>query len=353
MSVRKTLKALWSPRNVRVLASLLLGGGAGWFIGTAYAHDPGLYAADFTGVWRAAGALVAGIDPYRSIPAGAPYPLGPLAYPLQAAVAALPLASLTAAAAAGMFVGFGTFALALAILTGPAYRLLIFASPTFLVAIALVQWSPLLTAAGMIAPFGVFAACKPNLGLALFARRPTWWIVGGGAVLTSVAFLLVPTWLGDWLGGVRGMSYYKAPIAVQGGALLALAALRWRDQDARFLLALSLVPSNLILYDQLPLFLVARSRRDYALLVMGAWLSRIVTRFSVPEWLNDEIVRQTYMRAPVIAFLFLPALHMVLSRPNPNGQPDFVDRVLNRPITLGRRRRAATQGSHAATPASE
>jgi hypothetical protein len=353
MSVRSAIEALWSPRNVRVLASVLLGGGVGWFIGTAYTRDPSLYAADFTGVWRAAGALLAGIDPYRSIPEGAPYPLGPLAYPLQAAVAALPLAPLTAAAAAGVFVGFGTFALAFAIMNGPAYRLLIFASPTFLVSIALVQWSPLLTAAGMVAPFGVFAACKPNLGLALFARRPSWWIVGGGAVLTALAFVLVPTWLGDWLGGVREMSYYKAPIAVTGGAILALAALRWRDPDARLLLALSVVPSNLILYDQLPLFLVARSRRDYLILVAGGWLSRELTRFVIPEWLDDVIVRQTYMRAPVVACLFLPALYMVLSRPNPDGQPDFVDRVLNRPITLGRRRREEMEGSHAATPASE
>jgi hypothetical protein len=157
-------------------------------------------------------------------------------------------------------------------------------------------------------------------------------MIGGGAVLLVISFLLEPSWFSDWTHGVTGMSYYKAPIAVKGGFILALAVLRWRDPDARLLLVLSLVPSNLILYDQLPLFLVSRRKRDTVLLFVGSWIVPIVTRMTLPEWVDQEIVRQTFMRAPVVAFLFLPALYIVLSRPSPTGEPDIVDRVLNRSL---------------------
>jgi hypothetical protein len=266
------------------------------------------------------------------MPPALDYPLGPLAYPLPAALVALPLGLLPPHAAAGVFVGIGMGALAFAVLEGPRYRLLVFASPPLVMAISLVQWSPLLTAAGMIAPLGFFAACKPNLGLALIARRPTWWIVAGGLILGAISFVLVPTWLVDWLGGIRGMGYYKAPVAVPGGLLLLLAALRWRDPDARFLVALSLIPTNLILYDQLPLFLLARTRREMFILFAGSWLAPIVSKIITPTGIHDEAFGQTFMRAPIVALLFLPALYIVLSRPSASGSSDVVDRVFNQRI---------------------
>jgi hypothetical protein len=320
----------------RILWSAIIGLASGMLVGVAFSLSPQLYAGDFTGVWRAAGQLASGIDPYRFETQGLPYPLGPLAYPLTAAIAVFPLGQLPAWVAAGVFVGSSVAALAYVALGGPPFRILILGTPCFVMAISLVQWSPLLTAAGVLAPLGVFAACKPNLGIALFARRPTWWIVGGGAALLAISFILVPTWLTEWLGGVGRMSYYQSPVTVPGGALLALAALRWRDPDARLLLALSVIPSNLILYDQLPLFLVARTRRDVFLLFAGSWLAPIVGAAVVPAWVTDDIAGQTYMRIPVVAFLFLPALYIVLSRRSASGTPDLVDRVLNR--RLGTRR---------------
>jgi hypothetical protein len=170
--------------------------------------------------------------------------------------------------------------------------------------------------------------------LALLARQPNRWTLGGGALLVLLSFLLVPTWLADWLGGVRGMSYYQAPYAVPGGFLLLLAALRWRDPDARLLLALSIIPTNLILYDQLPLFLVARSQRDMLILLAGSWLVPIVSKYATPPWITDEIVGQTYMRAPVVALLFLPALYIVLGRRKADGVRDLVDLTLNRSVRL-------------------
>jgi hypothetical protein len=298
--------------------------------------SPQLYAADFTGVWRSARLLLGHVDPYRIDTRGSSYPLGPFAYPLTAAIAALPLAHLPAWLAAGLFVAISVGALAYGVLGGPPFKLLMLGSPCFVMAISLVQWSPLLTAAGMLVPLGAFAVCKPNLGLALFIRRPTWWILGGALLLFAASMALVPAWPMEWRRAVSGMSYYRAPVMVLGGPLLLLATLRWRDPDARLLLAMSVIPSNLFLYDQLPLFLIARTQREMLVLFLGSWIAPIVTKLIVPDWVRDEIVSQTFMRAPVVAFLFLPALYVVLSRRSDAAIPDLVDRIFNRAIAWNR-----------------
>ena len=322
------------PDATRLTLAVLIGGLFGTIVAMSFARSPGLYAADYSGAWKAARLLTQGVNPYAVMNDLTPYPLGQFAYPLPAALVTVPISALAASTAAGIFTAIGVGALAYSVLDGPPYRLLIMGSPCFVVALSLAQWSPLLTASALIPPLGVFAVCKPNLGLALLARRPTRWIVIGGAVLVAVSFALVPSWLSDWTHGVSGMSYYKSPIVVKGGFILALAALRWRDPDARMLLVLSLVPSNLILYDQLPLFLVSRRKRDTVMLFIGSWMVPVVTKITLPEWVNMEIVRQTFMRAPVVAFMFLPALYIVLSRPSATGAPDLVDRLLNRRIRL-------------------
>jgi hypothetical protein len=327
------------PRPAAIVA-LLVGLAVGVGIGALLWRAPALHAADFTGVWRGAGTLLRGRNPYTAIPAGLPYPLGPLAYPLPAVLVALPLGMAPAAVAGGIFSGVGVAVLLYAVLTRAPHRLLLFASPSLVMSASLVQWSPILTAAGMIGPLGALAVCKPNLGLALLARRPNRWMIGGGAVLLALSFFLVPSWLGDWLGGVRGMSYYAAPVRVPGGWILLLALLRWRDPDARLLTALSIIPSNLILYDQLPLFLIARNTRDTIVLLVGSWLATLLTPLVTPDWISDETVAQTYMRAPIVALVYLPALYLVLARPAPGGGPDVVDRVFNQTLArLSRSRR--------------
>jgi hypothetical protein len=333
------------PDFTRLILAALIGGLFGTLVAMGFARSPGLYAADYSGAWKAAQLLLQRVNPYAVMNDLTPYPLGQFAYPLPAAIISLPVAGLSASAAAGVFVALGVGALAYSVLDGPPYRLLVMGSPCFIIALTLAQWSPLLTAAALIPPLGIFAVCKPNLGLALFARRPTIWMIAGGALLLATSFALVPSWFGDWTHGVTGMSYYKAPIAVKGGFILALAALRWRDPDARMLLVLSLVPSNLNLYDQLPLFLISRRKRDTVMLFAGSWLVPIVTKLTLPEWVDMEIVRQTFMRAPVVAFLFVPALYIVLSRPSPTGSPDLVDRVLNQPVL--RRVRASRRADDA------
>ena len=91
---------------------------------------------------------------------------------------------------------------------------------------------------------------------------------------------------------------YRSPVLIFPGMLLLLAALRWRDYRARYLLLLSLVPQRTF-YDQLLASGVPRSRRSLLALVSASWLCYI-------SWM--------FMPNPAIPWhillIYLPALGM-------------------------------------------
>jgi hypothetical protein len=136
----------------------------------------------------------------------------------------------------------------------------------------------------------------------------------GGAVLLLVSFLLLPGWLPEWLQASRLAARaggYHIPILKPLGAPLLLGALRWRTPEGRLLLAMAVMPQKMLFYDQLPLMLIARNRRDMLLAVTASLLALAFSlRFSwtTPE-ANDRL-------APIVLIgCYLPALLLVLRRP--------------------------------------
>ena len=116
---------------------------------------PQFVAKDFTYPWRAARALLAGLDPYVAIQPTGPYPYeSRFPYPLPAALVAVPLAWLQAAVAGAVFFGLSAAALTWALLAdrggGGLGRLWMLASAPFGMALALGQWSPLLVAGALL-----------------------------------------------------------------------------------------------------------------------------------------------------------------------------------------------------------
>ena len=79
-------------------------------------------------------------------------------------------------------------------------------------------------------------------------RRPA---RSAGSGEQPAALLVRPDWPLRWIDVSRQTRDIncQVPIAVQGGALLALALLRWRRADARLLLAMACVPQSMMLYD--------------------------------------------------------------------------------------------------------
>jgi hypothetical protein len=302
------------------------------------------YISDFDQIWVAARALIGGVNPYEAVATGiaehGPMPF-PLFYPLPAVVAGVPFAlfpmitarAVFAAASIGLFAylisGRGMWALA-ALLSAPAFQ-----------TVSLVQWSGWLACAAMVPWFGWALACKPNAGLPVFAaaRGSRDAIIGlsMALVLTLIAFVLQPGWVSDWLTAIRGQPHFKPYILRPGGFLMLLALLRWRRPEARWLVATACVPGTPGLQEALVFLTWPLSFRQ--LLVFGL-LSHGAMWVATLERQRGDF--QSYVGVAAIAnlvFVYLPALFIVLRRPNEGDVPRPLDRLL-RPL-LGRFGRSA------------
>jgi hypothetical protein len=98
-----------------------------------------------------------------------------------------------------------------------------------------------------------------------------------------------PDWLAGWRANVRELEFHPAPILTWAGPALALGLLRWRSAEGRLFLAMIAVPQELFFADQLPLQLVARTRRQSAILAatslaaFGGWFAFVKTATCMPS----------------------------------------------------------------------
>ena len=306
-------------RRLRLLVAIAVGVAAG-LVAFFLHRRPGFWP-DYVFPWSAARHLLAGRDPYQALPGGLKEPfVSPLLYPLTSVLAAVPTATLTLPAAGAVMMAVSAFLLTFSLSRGGWSRLWMLASAPFVMAVNLGQWSPLITVAALEPALGFLATLKPNLGLAVFAYRPSIKMVIGSAVLLLVSIVVLPRWPIEWLHAVRTLPGHPAPIlAYHGlGLVLALAALRWRTAEGRLVLVSACVPQLLLFADQLPLLLVARSKRE--LMGMTA-LSQVA--FVVWFSLNGAGTPNVLTAIPyVLALIYLPALVIVLRRGSPAAADD-------------------------------
>lgn len=307
-----TAPALPPPNaRARLAAALAVAAAAGLYAGVCLATRG--VASDFEVWWHAARLLARGVDPYLLGPGAAEWPFdGWLFYPLPALFFTLPVAGLPMPVAGAALLAAAAGALAWALTAHGWWRLWLLASPGFIMALKVGQWSPLLTAAALLPALGAFAAVKPTLGLAALAYRadPRAVLLAGGTLALSV--LVLPAWPREWLANLAHVGGHPAPAFTWAGAPLLLALLRWRRPEARLLAAMACVPQLLFFADQLAVGLVARSAREAKLLSgcgMAAWAL----------WFATVDPRAAYVPAAapwVLAGVYLPALTLVLLRPN-------------------------------------
>lgn len=308
---------------VAALGALAIGLGTG---ALSYALFPITHGADFAQFHYHARMWLAGQDPYaggfpimratRVVPE-------PLFYPFPTLLAVAPFAPLPLPVAAAAFVGTTSALLAYAVIRWAPHQLPMFLGAGYIVAMGLGQWAPLVTATFLIPAVAWLAVLKPNIGLAMTAAKPTWvGLVGGGALLLAT-LAIQPNWPAEWIRNLHSMPGHPAPIAAPGGFLLLLALLRWRRPEARLIAAMSLVPQLMYFCDQLPLWLVPRTRRE----------SMLLSATSLLAWMPAVIVAAREGRQPafnsewfVLAGVYLPALVMVLRRPNEGWLPDPIEK---------------------------
>lgn len=227
-------------------------------------------------------------------------------YPFTAALFALPFARMRPEAAAGLFYGLSSAALALGVSRGGYHRLLIFLAYPYWIGLITVQWSTAITAAAFFPLLMPLAMAKPQVGLPVFLTRISVRGLLACVIVGVLSLILMPHWPQLWL---KQTGYYEHFVAllVLPGPLVLLALLRYRDRDAMLLFITSLMPQRWF-FDTYILWLIPKSRREILVTVFLSWCAGIWRWYHQPSsyaQVGRWIVISTY----------LPMLFIVLLRP--------------------------------------
>jgi hypothetical protein len=308
----------------RVAVSLAVGLAAAFYahgsIGVVRQAD------DFSWFWLGGRALLEGKDPYLVIKPGGAYDLNaPFLYPLTTAMSSVPFALFSPVWGATLFVGLGAAVLTWGITSDGYRRLPILGSAPFIWACHSGQWSTFITASALVPAIGWLAAAKPTLGLAVFAYRPRKSTVLLVLLFIALSLVINPQWPAEWRSQLshRTSGNYGIPLLLAGGPILLLALLRWRNPEARLLLVMACVPQSILFYDQLPLWLIARTRLQSMAMALLSLVGLLLGNAALPANPTTEVVSSIYWPM-ILATCYLPALAMVMRQPNvshQNGEP--------------------------------
>lgn len=319
-------------RRVVIAAALAIGAG---FYFVHLSHVQRDFFTDLDQLWGAGRALLEGHNPYAAVGPGREYTWRwQLYYPLPAVLLALPFALLPLPLARLLFTtsGAAVFLYALGGQPGTRWRYIVVLSESFNSALSLAQGSFILATMYMVPAFGVLAVAKPNMGAAVVAAtlkgRTARCALIGAAILVMVSFAVFPTWVHDWLLAVATNKFRIPAIMRPGGFLLLGAASKWRRPEARLLLFLSIVPQTLGMYDALLLFLIPRRPSEYVALTVLSHVAFEISKYAKgAETLDDYLL---VFGTIITWFMFLPALLMVLRRPNVGVVPAWLERLAAR-----------------------
>jgi hypothetical protein len=275
----------------------------------------GYGAVDFAFFWVAGRALLGGGDPYTAVHPGVLHFDNWFMYPLPVAMVGALFAGVTLWVGDVLFVGASFGLLAFLLTRGGWHRLTILMSAPAIWCMTNGQWTPLVLAGALSPAFAWGALGKPTLGLAAFAYRPSWRFIVVAGVAFGVSLLVMPTWPLRWWETTRKAppANYYSPILQPFGWLLALSALRWRTPEGRLLLVLSCVPQSMLVYDQFPLLLLARTRVQSILFTLWTLVVPLSVAFlTIPPSLNGRDQTYPFWARSLTLTLYLPALAIVL-----------------------------------------
>ena len=344
--------------RTRVIFALLLG-----VVAALYAYDTHRsflevgQSPDSLFLWRGARILLGGGDPYnfttwRTMPVGETdigawrNVIEPLYYPLPALLIWIPFSFGSFLVGSAAFVGIGAALFVFAISRAGLHRIWLCGSVGFIMALRFGQWSTWLTAAALLPMLSFLLPAKPNLGLPLVLAKPTRAMVFGSLAILVLSLIVMPRWPLGWYATVTGPFTqtvpHPAPVTTFGGvgALVLVAILRWRRPEARLLMLMACVPQLPFWADQLPLATIAETRREVIWSMLGGHLFFIGWFLFAPKVIYYVPVMQPY----ALFGTYVPALIMVLRRPNEGDSPEWFDALLIRlPASIRGSRATATQ----------
>jgi hypothetical protein len=281
--------------RLRVLISLLIGSVSGllcWGFLTRFQQGAG----DFNWAIWAARDLLARHNPYdRELQL----------YPLTCALFGLPFVWMRPEVAGGVFYGLSSALMALGLSRDGYHRLLVFLAYPYWAALISVQWSPLLLASALFPLLLPATLAKPQVGLPVLLTRASRRGLIACALVLAATFIVMPRWPWFW---PRWFSEYRRfiPLLVLPGPLLALAAWRYREKNARLLLLMAVLPQRWP-YDALCLWLIPETRREIIMTVGFSWVVGIWRWYHAPYSI-PQVGRW------IVLFIYLPMLALVLFR---------------------------------------
>jgi hypothetical protein len=309
--------------GVRLAVSAAVGLICGFYVVMLGRANPE-FVSDFDQVWAGARALWEGKDPYQVVGPKREFDWRwPLYYPVPALVAVAPLGLLTVIGARAVFAGVSAALFTWAISRYNWSRWPVFLSVSFMVAVELGQWSLLFAAAFLVPAIGAIGFAKPNFGVAVAGAtgelRTIMWMAVGTIALILVSQVLQPGWHETWLANLRAADHFTAPVRRPLGFLLLLAALRWRRPEARWLLALSVLPQTASFYDQMLLAVICLTSRESLIFAASTVVLFIYVGFNVPQ--PDYAAWGRLVGNATVWLCYFPVLVMVLRRPNEGPLP--------------------------------
>src|SRR5688500_4389990 len=315
------------PKAARAAFALLIGCFAAFELYRIYQQFPDLQT-DFNLVWMGSRILLDGGDPYTAIGPGQQYDFRwPLIYPATALIAAIPFSFLTEHVASIVFIGLSTFALVYGITSKGWFLLPMLATEAFFSSVHLAQWSIIMTAALFIPWLGLLAVAKPHSGVTVVAASTSTTTLKaaliGAVVLTVLSLMLRPSWPSGWLANMATADYMVAPVMRLGGVFILLALLRWRRPEAWLLLSMACLPQNTGWYGTLAVLAVARNWRESIILALVSTAGITLGPQLVGEMTSQEQLDRT-VGAMLNATVYLPALIVVLLRPNSGERPAWL-----------------------------
>jgi hypothetical protein len=179
----------------------------------------------------------------------------------------------------------------------------------------------------LLQAFQALAIAKPNVGLAIFAYRPSKWAIIGGLSLSVAAFIVIPSWPFDWRAALAtDPGVHLIPLLAPGGFLVLAALLRWRRPETRLLLALACVPQSLAFYDALPLLLIPKTFRQALVL---SFCTQIANLFATKAMTTDLAPPELFQAVAPFAVwgCYVPAAVLILMRPNEGPLPAWIERL--------------------------
>jgi hypothetical protein len=296
-----------NPRYRILFLALVIGEAIGVLrVSLAYqiGQQLGNGAGDFSFATRIARDLWSGRDPYD-------YPTGhdSVSYPLPAGILALPFSLLKDELASGAFMGLSCFILALCILkNGKYWGLLVFLSWPFAYAVLFSQWTPLIMSIWFLPIMSPLILAKPHIAFPLIVTNK----VSKKGVFLGIVLLLIsltfhPTWPFVWLKQTSTYRGLPPLLSLPLGPLIAFALIKYRDRRAWLLILLALMPQR-VLYDQLPLFLIATNGIEMAFLIFCSWLT-LPLLYAYGGWVHMPVNWLFW----IILTLYLPALMVLFS----------------------------------------